>query len=106
MQDILKQIRTMDLEQILLIKAAISNRLESLKDNVRSSLRIGQTIKANHPKARGMQFRIIKLNGVKAKCLQIYPVTNSRSEFSIPYSLIETVIFDLNDLTVNFEERK
>ena len=54
MQDILKQIRTMDLEQILLIKAAVSNRLDSLKDNVRSSLRIGQTIKANHPKARGM----------------------------------------------------
>ena len=35
MQDILKQIRTMDLEQILLIKAAVSNRLDSLKDNVR-----------------------------------------------------------------------
>ena len=92
MQDILKQIRKMDLEQILQIKAAVSNRLDSLKENVRSSLRVGQTIKANHPKARGMQFRIVKLNSVKIKCIQIYPVTNTRSEFSIPYSLVKTVL--------------
>jgi len=62
-----------------------------LKENVRSSLRIGQTVKANHHKAIGMQFRIVKLNGVKAKCVQIYPVTNSRAEFTIPYSLIEAI---------------
>jgi len=91
MQDILKQIKTMDLEQIQQIKAAVSNRLDSLKENVRSSLRVGQTIKANHHKAIGMQFRIVKLNGVKAKCVQIYPVTNSRAEFTIPYSLIEAI---------------
>jgi len=91
MQDILKQIKTMDLEQIQQIKAAVSNRLDSLKENVRSSLRIGQTVKANHHKAIGMQFRIVKLNGVKAKCVQIYPVTNSRAEFTIPYSLIEAI---------------
>jgi len=91
MQDILKQIRTMDLEQIQQIKAAVSNRLDSLKENVRSSLRVGQTVKANHRKAVGMQFRIVKLNGVKAKCEQIYPVTNSKLVFTIPYALIETV---------------
>jgi len=91
MQDILKQIAKMDLNQIQQIKAAASNRLDSLKGDVRSSLRVGQTIKANHPKARGMQFKVIKLNNVKAKCLQIYPVTSSRAEFTIPYSLIEVV---------------
>jgi hypothetical protein len=91
MQDILKQIEKMDLKQIQQIKTAIANRVELLKGDVRSSLRVGQTIKANHHKAAGMQFRIVKLNNVKAKCVQIYPVTNSRAEFTIPYSLIEIV---------------
>ena len=91
MQDILNQIRTMDLEQIHQIKSAIANRVELLKYGVRSSLRVGQTIRANHHKAKGMQFRIVKLNSVKAKCEQIYPVTNSKSTFTIPYSLIEVI---------------
>jgi hypothetical protein len=91
MQDILKQIATMDLNQVNQIKTAIANRLDSLKHDVRSSLRVGQTIKANHPKARGMQFKIVKLNGVKAKCEQIYPVSKSKLVFTIPYSLVETV---------------
>lgn len=91
MQDILNQIKTMDLNQVNQIKTAIANRLDSLKHDVRSSLRVGQTIKANHPKARGMQFKIVKLNGVKAKCEQIYPVSKSKLVFTIPYSLVETV---------------
>jgi hypothetical protein len=91
MQDILKQIESMDLKQIQQIKTAIANRVELLKHDVRSSLRVGQTIKANHPKARGMQFKIVKLNGVKAKCEQIYPVSKSKLVFTIPYSLVETI---------------
>jgi mRNA-degrading endonuclease RelE of RelBE toxin-antitoxin system len=91
MQDILKQIKKMDLEQVNQIKEAINSRLDLLKDSVRSSLRVGQTVKANHPKVRGLQFRIVKLNNVKVKCVQIYPVTSSKIEYSIPYSFIEAV---------------
>jgi len=91
MQDILKQIRKMDLNQVNQVKEAVLSRLDLLKGDIRSSLRVGQTIKANHPKVRGLQFRIVKLNGVKAKCVQIYPVTSSKIEFSIPYSFIEAV---------------
>ena len=91
MQDILKQITTMDLNQVNQVKETVLNRLDSLKGNIRSTLIVGQTIRVNHPKAQGKQFKIIKLNNVKAKCVQIYPVASSKIEFTVPYSLIKTV---------------
>jgi hypothetical protein len=73
MQDILKQIATMDLNQVNQVKEAVLNRLDSLKGDVRSSLIVGQTIRVNHPKAQGKQFKIIKL-----KCkFRLWNVTHS-----------------------------
>ena len=90
MQDILNQVRKMDLAQIQELREVINQRLDVLKSDTRSALKVGQTIRVNHPKAQGKQFKIIKLNNVKAKCVQIYPACE-KAEFTVPYSLIKTV---------------
>lgn len=88
-QQIQNALAHLSLEEIQTIKGYCNDIIAVKAGANRNSLRVGQTITVNHKKAFGMQFKIEKLNNVKAKVLQIYPVTSRRSVFTVPYSLIQ-----------------
>ena len=84
-----QELNQLTIEELRMLNSKVVEVIKSKKSvaayDVKESLYIGANVNVNHPKLRGKQLRVEKINRTKA----VLKVLNGRGTFTVPMSLIE-----------------
>ena len=82
-----KQLEKMSLTELKTLRSMVQSFIDSKVGDTIIHLKVGDTVKINHRKAKGQKFQILKINRKRCKILSI---TNGLT-YDCDFSLIEKI---------------
>ena len=86
-----QELNQLTIEELRMLNNKVVEMIKSKKSvvalDIKESLYVGANVKVNHPKLRGKQLRVEKINRTKASL----KVLNGMGSYNVPISMIELV---------------